>query len=376
MRQRRFHFLRVQTRQERLLKESKSSPVLPEDRPSRTEDRGSVRDAFLAILGYGVVDMRLRIPLACFLFLIIAGCTGPVSKRQSGPPPVPSPKRNALYSGEVLAVPELPNRDFWAPDRPKQLEPLAFGILPPLPQVVVSVPRLAGVELKASLPAVPTEMPVFVAGVYPNSYRSALQDRAGLVHPDCEFVPAYAEVTCSHTDAPQGPTATIGDEADAERRAQELVKGLWMPDLSLLAVQKEADGNWQVTYSHGYGQWRIYSDRQLKVVLNPQGQLVSLIERRRPLMATSLYPVRSPQEAWEAVKSGNGFGLEVMWQAGPPRAGDHFVVRKVELAYVMPHVWDSKQLMPPYYVFWNEKRQALFVPAVVDAQVTWPVPQQ
>lgn len=262
-----------------------------------------------------------------------------------------------------------PETGFWSADRPQQLGPRAFGVLPPEFSVFLNKVSVTEFKLAAPLPKNPAELPVYVVGRYPASQAERFRSTVRLDHQNCSFVPEYSEFLCPG-DAPPGSTrASVATEQEAEARARDLLRDLWMPDLVTDSVLRDETGGWRVVFMQRVNGLPIYVDRPWQVSLNRDGQMTYAVGRRRPLTARSLYPVRSPQAAWQDLTAGRGLGIRV---AAPPEDGTRFEAVTVELAYVVTHATTPREIMQPYYVFRNDKKQALFVPAVADPYVERP----
>lgn len=145
-------------------------------------------------------------------------------------------------------------------------------------------------------------------------------------------------------------------------------RGLLMPDSMEPTTQPTSDGTWRVYFFRHVNDVVVYTNKALSVQLNRDGQAEDIIGRRRPLLARSPYPLRSPTDAWKRVTDGHWHSLYVddgaPWQHG---ALERFVVTKVELAYAEGEVITAQQIMQPYYVFRDEQQHAVYVPAIADA---------
>lgn len=311
------------------------------------------------------------------------GTTHSVLVTTPKPPPVSSPPgplrcRHCTGAPGEWGTPEdypyFWQGGFWAPDSPDQLPPRAYGVLGPETHFLdlSARPAVRQYSLDAALPAAPPELAVYTVGSYPASHL-ALFNRT-VAHPErWEYHPPYAEAQYVSL-VPLGEPAPVRTPEQAAARAAELLGPLLLPDSrDNPTVVPEADGGWSVIFYRRLGRVRVYVDHPLTTYLNRDGQAVFPQGRRRPVLTASLYPLRTPQAAWELLQRGRWLQLYITNGAPPLRdVVDRFVVTSVELAYHEVQSTRPQQIMQPYYVFRNAAGQALYVPAVADPWVQWP----
>lgn len=265
---------------------------------------------------------------------------------------------------EIDTYPATLGDSFWAPDEPLAMAPQAFSPLPPELGIYRSKPNVTGYVLEAALPLAPAELPVYVLGGYPDERQAIMKQMLTRIHPDCDVVPAYSLAFCGPDANPAGAGAPVHTADEAEARVREILGEVYLDDWARHEVIHWDDGDWQVVYTLHVGGIPILMDKPLQAIVNPNGELTYLLGRRRPLMAQSSYPIRTAADAWAQLEAGQGIGLDIIQGARAPQGTDPFVVESVEIAYVVTHANTTQEIMQPYWVFRNEKRQALFVPAV------------
>jgi hypothetical protein len=257
---------------------------------------------------------------------------------------------------------------FWAPDNPKRFEPQAFGVLPPELDVYTQKPLIERYELNAMLEEGPTELPVYVVGRYPEAHSDVLKQTIEDLN-GWNFIPPLS--TLAYGGLPLGEPAPITTTEQAAQRAEEVVRPFLMSDSIMPTVKHRSDGEWDVVYYQHVNGFVVYVDRPLRVLLNAKGQVASVQGRRRPLIAQSVYPLRSVEEAWQLLTQGCGFAVDFGSNMPQPPDEAEFNVHAVELAYLVTHANSPREIMQPYYVFRNEAGRGLFVPAVADPYIEW-----
>ncbi|MHB8645841.1 MAG: hypothetical protein ACYDAR_08650 [Thermomicrobiales bacterium] len=276
---------------------------------------------------------------------------------------------------------------FWAPDEPRELSPLAFGALPreyePASQLTVHA-----YDLAVSLPQTPVEAEVYLVGAYPDDFAYRFRSIVVRDGEGWEWLPAYSFVQCQ-TTIPRDEKESVATDAQAAQRAAQLLtdRGLLMPDSMSPLTRDMPDGTWRLSFYRHINGVIVYTNKGLAVSLNRDGQATNIIGRRRPLLAKSRYPLRTPQEAWRMLAAGRGRPFSVDdgapgFSAAKDVTLDRFVARQVEIAYAETEVYAvpgsqgrrpaEQQVMQPYYVFRSEQEYTHYVPAVADPYVAWP----
>ncbi len=273
-----------------------------------------------------------------------------------------------VQPGQAQDALPSPVATFWVADQPETLPPQAFGPLPPdwYPDPSLTIDAY---ELKVPLPETPPELDVYQVGDYPSKHlvtagTSTLKDLRAW-----EFIPEYSLVQYDGR-VPLGTQTLVTTTAQAEQQAAQVLRehGLLMPDSLEPTSWHVSEGVWQVCFFRRIDDVVVYTNKALCVQLNRDGQVMSIIGRRRPLLARSPYPLRSPTDAWQRVMEGEWQTMPVDDGTSQPQGAlERFVVTKVELAYVEGEVTAAQQMMQPYYVFRNEQQHAVYVPAVSDA---------
>ncbi|TMC46970.1 MAG: hypothetical protein E6J26_11785, partial [Chloroflexi bacterium] len=198
-----------------------------------------------------------------------------------------------------LTAPTPAAGQFWAKDTPKALPPLAFGVLPrevqPAGAKTVAAPELAVPPLTA-----PGEVDVFLLGEYPPDHcATLLKIVKSLEGWDC--VPLYSLVQYSPTQPLGDKLAAVTKEALDQRAVQVLQeRGLLMPD----QATPQAEGTRRVLFFQRLDGVPVYANKALAVSFNADGQATNIIGRRRPLLARSHYPLRTLEQAWQAIVRG------------------------------------------------------------------------
>ncbi|HYF76957.1 MAG TPA: hypothetical protein VD973_07500 [Symbiobacteriaceae bacterium] len=270
--------------------------------------------------------------------------------------------------------PDLPETGLWAADQPKPLESRAFGRLPPEQTIYLTAPQVQGYRLATELPGAPWRMPVYLVGRYPDEYAR----RLGQVVPGQDgwgFEPKLSLVDFGirgeHRLPPIAGHGRITNGSDATVLAQAFLKPFFMRDTEWATAVEVPEG-WRVFFEQRIGKVPIYGDKPIQAHLSPDGDLIYALGRRRPVLYRSSYTIRSSKAAWLALSRGKGYGFTLLHGAPPPSAGEEFVVTRIELCYLVPHVNTDLEVMQPHWAFWNAAGKVLFVPAVADPYVTWP----
>jgi len=278
----------------------------------------------------------------------------------------PSPT-GVVQPGQDQGAGPSPAATFWVPDQPQTLPPHAFGPLPPdwHPDPFLTI---GAYDLKVPLPEAPPELDVYQVGEYPPKHlvtagTATLKDLR-----KWRFIPEYSLVQYDG-NTPLGTKTPVTTAAQAEQQAAQVLReqGLLMPDSMDPTSRQVSDGVWRVCFFRRIDDVVVYTNKALCVQPGRDGQVMGILGRRRPLLARSQYPLRSPADAWKLVTDDHWHTMSVD-DGGPQQPGsfDQFVVTKVELAYVEGEVITAQQVMQPYYVFRNEQQHALYVPAVSD----------
>lgn len=269
-----------------------------------------------------------------------------------------------------MPVPPGPEREvelLWQADNPTELSPIGYGKLRPLELIKPTLQRSGKTEaigtlsFAATFPTLPAELPVYEAGNYPSAYG----ERFTLPVP-WGFAPTISVVY--YIDRNERPL-DVGEGRPAEvatRLLQE--RALLMADTQAATIITRTDGATTIPFYRYLNDLVVYGNRPGCVTLNQSGQLTYFVMRRRPLVSRALYPLRTPDEAWQALQAGGWYavGSSICQDGGTglPAKIEHFRVTKVELAYWEPHSDREIQVMMPYYLFRNEQGHTLYVPAV------------
>lgn len=316
---------------------------------------------------------------------------GPTQTIAVTSPPAPAPVRNPGDPADVLRCqpctyapsewgqpddfPRLWRGRFWAPDLPDLLPPLALGELQPSTHNLLRYPlTVRSFALDGVLPDAPAQLPVYEVGSYPASHL-ALFNRTVANPQRWEYLPAYSEAQYV-SKVPLGEAAPVATAQAAVERARTLLGDLLPPGSGYPLVTPLSRGGWQLIFNRyaPYG-WRVFTDHPFTVALDGDGRVTAVSGRRRPILTQSLYPLRSPQDAYKLLTQGRWLHLYIT-DGSPVLQGEiqRFTVKSVELAYHEVQSTEPRQIMQPYYVFRNEQGQALYVPAVADPWVHWPAP--
>ncbi|MGI8688291.1 MAG: hypothetical protein ACR2M3_06890 [Thermomicrobiales bacterium] len=311
----------------------------------------------------------------------------PASPTSVPPPtPTPAPQPTIPFATVFIAGLTQPAREpgiFWIPDQPKDLSPLALGVLPREAEPGSQL-NVGSYLLTAPLPTSPAEAGVYVVGAYPDSDKDVFTRMVVRAGEAWDFVPEYSLVQC-RTPLPADATLSVSTEAQAAQRATRVLmeRGLLRPDSGVSAVAVRPDGAWSVSFLQRIDGVPVYANKGLTVSVGRDGVVTGLLGRRRPLLARSRYPLRTPQDAWQLLAVGQGRpfyvddGAPVLW-SGQSMTIAPFTVSGVELAYAETEVLTNaasqgrqpaaQQIMQPYYVFRDARGYTLYVPAVAAPQ--------
>ncbi|WP_053365733.1 hypothetical protein [Bacillus sp. FJAT-27245] len=255
---------------------------------------------------------------------------------------------------------------FWATDKPRELERAAFGQLKHIPlNINVSIKQ---VKVDTELPNIPKELPVYMQGSYPSHHKELLKSFTQY-HEVLDYHPSYSGIYFAGMDP---LTEKIDDpqKHDIENKAKDVLGKLLMPDSHPSTVQHK-DGSWTVTFFRYINGYKVYVDKPIRIRFDNKGRVTSIEGRRRPIIEESYYPTRSPNEAIEELKKEKWLHLYIYEYGVPEFDGNvgEFVITHIEIAYHEQHPDAPRQVMQPYYVFKNKEGQALYVPAIADPYV-------
>jgi hypothetical protein len=284
------------------------------------------------------------------------------SSSASVAPPNPSALRATLEArfGMLAPGPPYPG-SIWSPDQPITLDPRAFGTFPAdrQPGAFLSFDH---VRLATSLPSAPTQASVALVGSYDESWKVTVAH--AVADPSAwDVVPLYSEVS-SHTSLGPMPSMSAGlngmsaglDAARALLRGN----GLLPPDME----PHPHPGVQRFEFIRRLDGLPIFTNNGVSLV-GLTGGGTQALARRRPILAVSRYPLRSPADAWSLVQQGQGRTMYV--DDGAPLGPVHlseFVVTSIELVYLELQVQGPRELMQPYYAFREAGGSVLYIPAV------------
>ncbi len=281
----------------------------------------------------------------------------------SAPPAMPSaspsssaPDASALRSdlrarfADLLPGAAYPG-SVWSRDEPKRLPPQAFGPFPPDHQPGAFL-TMDAIRLDTTLPTAPTEIDVALVGAYDDSWRAHVaQVVAGPENWD--IVPLYSSLSSRSSVGPAPP------DLDAARTVLSR-NGLLAPDMD--PHPHPAPGHFEfIRHLDGIPIW---TNLGVALVTLKDGG-TQAVGRRRPILALSSYPLRSPSDAWSLLAAGSGQTMYV--DDGAPAGPTHlaeFVVTSIELVYLELQVLGPRELMQPYYAFRERAGNVLYVPAL------------
>lgn len=291
--------------------------------------------------------------------LLVASCTAPTPVADPSPSalmPDPSAFRGGLDArfGALGPGPTYPG-SVWSVDQPVTLEPRAFGTFPPdrQPGGVVTFDR---VRLDAALPSVPSDVAVALVGSYDETWSATVSRFVGNSQA-WRVVPLYAEIV-SLTSLGTMPTPSAGGLEAARAVLQGY--GLLPPDME--PHPHAGVGRFEfIRRLDGLAIWT-NNGVSLRGLADGGSQVLA---RRRPILAISRYPLRSPGEAWAQLQAGQGRTMYVDDGAPPqPVYLSEFVVASVELVYLELQVVGPRELMQPYYAFLERGGSVLYISAV------------
>jgi hypothetical protein len=304
-----------------------------------------------------VQTFRSAFSLLSTLALLTAAC-------KSTPPPSASPSVAIPEAASVRADLEARFADLtpgpaypgsvWSIDRPVRLAPRAFGAFPQDHQrgALLTIERY---RLAASLPSAPTEVDVALVGVYDDAWRSHVAQTLGDVRA-WDVVPRLASIS-SHASIGAMPPLSSGVE---DARSLLGRSGLLAPDME--PHPHPPTGRFE--FIRRVGGIPVFTNLGVALIGLKDGG-AQAVGRRRPILAVTAYPIRSPAEAWSLVAGGKG---ETMYvddgaPAGPAQIQE-FVATEVELVYLELQVLGPRELLQPYYGFRDAAGSTLYVPAI------------
>jgi hypothetical protein len=302
------------------------------------------------------------IPLVIAVLVSCVAPSGPAALPSASVAlPSPSALRATLESrfAMVLPAPAAPG-SVWSPDQPLTLAPRAFGLFPvdrqPGPFVAFDRIRLA-----TALPAARPNAAVALVGSFDESWKATIA-RVVPSPDDWDYLPLYASLSKSRGPS-LGPMTTWSvDGLDAARGLLQRT-GLLLADMEPSPHQRT--GTQIMTFIRRLEGLPVYTNKGVALLGFTDGG-TSAIGRRRPILALSRYPIRTPAQAWAAVQRGEGRTMYV--DDGAPLAPvtlSEFVVTSVELVYLEVEVLGPRELMQPYYAFRETGGSVLYVPAVL-----------
>ena len=289
----------------------------------------------------------LRLAIAALLVSCVAPSTPVAAPSASVAPPSPSALRATLEAqfAMVLPGPAYPG-SVWSPDQPLTLAPRAFGPFPPdrQPGPILSFDRP---HLATVLPAARPDAAVAVVGSYDEGWTATIA-RVVPDPGDWDYLPLYASLSKSR-GASLGPMTDWGVGGFDAARALLQRAGLLLPDTEPSPHQRA--GAPVIAFIRRLDGLPVYANKGVALVGRADGG-TSAIGRRRPILALSRYPIRTPADAWAAVQRGEGRTMYV--DDGAPLAPvtlSEFAVTSVELVYLEVEVLGPRELMQPYYAF-------------------------
>ena len=252
--------------------------------------------------------------------------------------------------GALTPGPAYPG-SVWSIDQPITLEPGAFGTFPPdrQPGPFVSFDH---VRLATALPSVPDAVSVAVVGSYDETWRVAISH--AVADPTIwSVVPLYTEISSTASLGPM-PADLDGARALLQRN------GLLPPDME---PHPYPEAN-RFEFIRRLDGLPIFTNNGVSLNRLADGG-TQVLARRRPILAVSRYPLRTPSAAWALVQAGQGHTMYVDDGAplGPIRLAE-FVVTSVALIYLELQVIGPHELLQPYYAFREVGGTVLYVPAV------------
>lgn len=293
---------------------------------------------------------------------LVAGCTttsGPTPEA-SAVPPTPS-QATLAARWDWIPTPTASPGQVWAPDMPTTIGPVAFGVVPrdTEPGPALSINRF---ELATELPSARSEADVYLVGAYSQLWAEHV---LGTVRDASSWIvtPAYALVAVR-------PGASLGtaDSTDVDRItaimvANGLIRGAERPR----SIRTRSGVRY--AFFRELNGLTVYANKVVSASVLEGGRVVAL-GRRRPLLAGSSYPLRSPAEAFRMLQSRRWMTMYLDDDTWPESASiTTFAITKVELAYAEAEVRAPREFMQPYYVFRDDFGHAVYVPAIADRYV-------
>jgi hypothetical protein len=290
--------------------------------------------------------------------VLLAACVAlpPPAASASARTPDPSALRATLESRFGALTPGLAYPgSVWSTDHPIALEPRAFGVFPTdrQPGTIVTFDR---VRLATVFPSAPPEASVALVGSYDATWKETVGQIVGDLKA-WDVVPLYAEVASVQSVGPMPPTSSAGLGA---ARALLERNGLLLPDME----PHPHPGAGRFEFVRRLDGLPIFTNNGVSLIGTTDGTAQALA-RRRPILALSRYPLRTPSDAWALLQAGQGRTMYV--DDGSPLGPVHlseFVVTSIELVYLELQVIGPRELMQPYYGFRENGGSVLYVAAV------------
>ncbi|MFD1737010.1 hypothetical protein ACFSCX_10590 [Bacillus salitolerans] len=256
---------------------------------------------------------------------------------------------------------------FWATDRPVKKEKIAYGILGHNILLNTNM-TITNYELDTTLPTIPQELPVYIQGSYPAHHKELLKTFTPYADV-LEYHPSYSGIYFAGLNPLTGPMEKPTEQKILQR-AKEILGELRMPDTNTSSIIQSANGGWTTIFYRSINGYKVYVDKPLIVWFDKEGSALGLAGRRRPIIEESLYPTRSPEEAWKNLRDGKGIhpyinNFAPEWNNN----NDRFTITEVEVAYHEQQPTEPRQVLQPYYVFKNKEGQAIYIPAIADPYV-------
>jgi hypothetical protein len=225
------------------------------------------------------------------------------------------------------------------------------------------------IRLATELPPARAQASVFVVGSYGEGWRDVIS-RTVREPSAWNVAPLYSLIstavgkslgTVSPAAGPDPVTALL--RANGLIEAQAVPRRIFSPgSVTLYAYLRAIDG------------LPVYTNKAVAGIVTSTGTVLA-IGRRRPLLAASPYPLRTPMSAWQLVQQGRWLTMFLDDDSSPdPARIDEFAVTSIELAYAETEANASHELMQPYYLFRDSAGHTLYVPAVADPLVQLPEP--
>jgi len=293
--------------------------------------------------------------LGAVFAILVGSCIAvpaPTSPSANTATPNPSAVRAELDArfGTLRPGPPYPG-SVWSVDQPMTLGPRAFGTFPAdhQPGPVVTFDRL---RLATTLPSAPDAASVALVGSYDETWKATVL-RTGAAPPVWDVVPPFASLSSN---------ASLGPMPAGLEAARTILQrnGLLPPDME---PHPHPVAN-RFEFIRRLDGLPIFTNNGVSLTRLADGGTQALA-RRRPILAVSRYPLRSPSQAWALLEAGQGKTMYV--DDGAPLGPVHlseFVVTSVELVYLELQVIGPHELLQPYYAFRDLGGSVLYVPAV------------